>query len=124
MGSDISLTSGAETVMRSSSDVKALTYCDLKCLFIPGLLEVLKLYPEFAESFCHDIVHDLTYNLREGYENEVKTHSMFAQRDVPVPARRRGPGVTSSLVVPKAVFSANRVESLTRTCGKAEDACA
>ncbi|CAN7941872.1 unnamed protein product, partial [Ixodes pacificus] len=76
VGSDISLTSGAETVMRSSSDVKALTYCDLKCLFIPGLLEVLKLYPEFAESFCHDIVHDLTYNLREGYENEVKTHSM------------------------------------------------
>ncbi|CAN8029332.1 unnamed protein product [Ixodes persulcatus] len=72
VGSDISLTSGAETVMRSSSDVKALTYCDLKCLLIPGLLEVLKLYPEFAESFCHDIVHDLTYNLREGYENEAE----------------------------------------------------
>ncbi|KAH7964750.1 hypothetical protein HPB49_001162 [Dermacentor silvarum] len=72
VGSDISLTAGTETVMKSSSDVKALTYCDLKCLFIPGLLEVLKLYPEFAESFCHDIVHDLTYNLREGYENEAE----------------------------------------------------
>ncbi|XP_077556363.1 eag-like K[+] channel isoform X1 [Haemaphysalis longicornis] len=72
VGSDISLTAGPETVMKSSSDVKALTYCDLKCLFIPGLVEVLKLYPEFAESFCHDIVHDLTYNLREGYENEAE----------------------------------------------------
>ncbi|XP_075752154.1 voltage-gated delayed rectifier potassium channel KCNH8 [Rhipicephalus microplus] len=72
VGSDISLTAGTETVMKSSSDVKALTYCDLKCLFIPGLVEVLKLYPEFAESFCHDIVHDLTYNLREGYENEAE----------------------------------------------------
>lgn len=72
VGSDISLTTGPEVAMRSSSDVKALTYCDLKCLFIPGLVEVLKLYPEFAESFCHDIVHDLTYNLREGYENEAE----------------------------------------------------
>lgn len=71
VGSDISL-SNTDVVMKSSSDVKALTYCDLKCLFIPGLVEVLKLYPEFAESFCHDIVHDLTYNLREGYENEAE----------------------------------------------------
>ncbi|XP_076345687.1 voltage-gated delayed rectifier potassium channel KCNH8-like [Tachypleus tridentatus] len=59
-----------ETVIKSSSDVKALTYCDLKCIYIPGLAEVLRLYPEFAESFCHEILHDLTFNLREGYENE------------------------------------------------------
>lgn len=31
---------------------------------------MLKLYPEFAETFCTEIVHDLTFNLREGYENE------------------------------------------------------
>ncbi|XP_022254138.1 potassium voltage-gated channel subfamily H member 8-like [Limulus polyphemus] len=60
----------SETVIKSSSDVKALTYCDLKCIYMPGLMEVLKLYPEFAETFCHDILHDLTFNLREGYENE------------------------------------------------------
>lgn len=70
VGCDISVT-GTDQVLKSSSDVKALTYCDLKCLHIPGLLEVLKLYPEFAQTFCHDILHDLTYNLREGYETDV-----------------------------------------------------
>jgi len=42
------------------------TYCDLKCVHIPGLIEVLRLYPEFQNEFQHDILHDLTYNLREG----------------------------------------------------------
>ncbi|XP_022241105.1 potassium voltage-gated channel subfamily H member 8-like [Limulus polyphemus] len=69
VGCDIS-TNLNETVIKSSSDVKALTYCDLKCIYMPGLMEVLKLYPEFAETFCHDILHDLTFNLREGFENE------------------------------------------------------
>ncbi|KFM57464.1 Potassium voltage-gated channel subfamily H member 8, partial [Stegodyphus mimosarum] len=70
VGCDITVT-GPDQVLKSSSDVKALTYCDLKCIHIPGLMEVLKLYPEFAQTFCHDILHDLTYNLREGYENEM-----------------------------------------------------
>jgi potassium voltage-gated channel Eag-related subfamily H protein 8 len=33
-------------------------------------VEVLRLYPEFREQFSEDIQHDLTYNLREGYEAE------------------------------------------------------
>ena len=37
---------------------------------ISGLVEVLRLYPEFREQFAEDIQHDLTYNLREGYEAE------------------------------------------------------
>lgn len=37
----------SEVVVKSSCDVRALTYCDLKCLNIPGLVEVLRLYPEF-----------------------------------------------------------------------------
>ncbi|KAG8184927.1 hypothetical protein JTE90_017780 [Oedothorax gibbosus] len=69
VGCDISV-SGTDMVLKSSSDVKALTYCDLKCIHIPGLMEVLKLYPEFAQTFCSDILHDLTFNLREGYEME------------------------------------------------------
>ncbi|XP_015924116.1 voltage-gated delayed rectifier potassium channel KCNH8 isoform X2 [Parasteatoda tepidariorum] len=69
VGCDISVT-GPEHVLKSSSDVKALTYCDLKSIHIPGLMEVLKLYPEFSETFCNDILHDLTFNLREGYETE------------------------------------------------------
>jgi potassium voltage-gated channel Eag-related subfamily H member 8 len=42
-----------------------------------GLVEVLRLYPEFQIEFSNDILHDLTYNLREGYEAEV-TPSFFS----------------------------------------------
>ncbi|CAH2086601.1 unnamed protein product [Euphydryas editha] len=59
-----------DVVVKSSSDVKALTYCDLKCINMGGLSEVLRLYPEYQQEFIHDIQHDLTYNLREGYEAE------------------------------------------------------
>ncbi|XP_059054213.1 potassium voltage-gated channel subfamily H member 8-like isoform X1 [Achroia grisella] len=59
-----------DVVVKSSSDVKALTYCDLKCIHMGGLGEVLRLYPEYQQEFIHDIQHDLTYNLREGYEAE------------------------------------------------------
>lgn len=58
------------TVTKSSCAVKAITYCDLKCINLAGLVEVLRLYPEFHKDFAHDILHDLTYNLREGYEAE------------------------------------------------------
>ncbi|XP_013778933.1 potassium voltage-gated channel subfamily H member 8-like [Limulus polyphemus] len=60
----------SEVILKSTSDVKALTYCDLKSIYIPGLREVLKLYPEFAESFTHDILLDLTFNLREGFDTD------------------------------------------------------
>lgn len=33
-----------------------------------GLTDVLALYPDFAEQFQNDIRHDLTYNLKEGFE--------------------------------------------------------
>ena len=35
--------------VKSSCDVRALTYCDLKALHIPGLIDVLRLYPEFKD---------------------------------------------------------------------------
>ncbi|XP_059089572.1 potassium voltage-gated channel subfamily H member 8-like [Tigriopus californicus] len=57
-----------EVIVKSSCDVRALTYCDLKCMNIPGLVEVLRLYPEFQDQFAEDIMHDLTFNLREGWE--------------------------------------------------------
>ena len=60
-----------EVIVKSSSDVRALTYCDLKCLQISGFVEVLRFYPEFKDQFAEDIIHDLTYNLREGFEAEV-----------------------------------------------------
>ena len=61
----------ADVVVKSSCDVKALTYCDLKCINMQGLVDVLRLYPEYQQEFAHDIQLDLTYNLREGYEAEV-----------------------------------------------------
>lgn len=68
VGCDIPSSLKSEALIKSSSDVKALTYCDLKSIHISGLLEVLRLYPEFAQIFCTEIVHDLTFNLREGYD--------------------------------------------------------
>ena len=62
---------GPEFPIKSSGDVKALTYCDLKCIHMQGLVEVLRLYPEFQQEFLREFFHDLTYNLREGYEAEV-----------------------------------------------------
>ncbi|KNC28454.1 hypothetical protein FF38_07132 [Lucilia cuprina] len=47
---------------------EALTYCALKCVHMGGLVEVLRLYPEYQQQFANDIQHDLTFNLREGYE--------------------------------------------------------
>ncbi|KAL0841956.1 hypothetical protein ABMA28_014183 [Loxostege sticticalis] len=66
-------TNNPDVVVKSSSDVKALTYCDLKCIHMGGLAEVLRLYPEYQQEFIHDIQHDLTYNLREGYEAEAES---------------------------------------------------
>lgn len=57
--------------------MQALTYCDLKCIQISGLIEVLRLYPEYQSEFANDIQHDLTFNLREGYEAEVIVHKKF-----------------------------------------------
>ncbi|XP_025832214.1 potassium voltage-gated channel subfamily H member 8-like [Agrilus planipennis] len=84
VGSDISLhlqhfasnpsgggpTNSIDMIVKSSSDVRALTYCDLKCINMQGLIEVLRLYPEYQQEFANDIQHDLTFNVREGYEAE------------------------------------------------------
>lgn len=60
-----------DVIVKSSCDVKALTYCYLKCIHIQGLIDVLRLYPEYQHQFAQEIIHDLTHNLREGYEAEV-----------------------------------------------------
>nr|CAH7716345.1 unnamed protein product [Callosobruchus chinensis] len=67
-----------DIVIKSSSDVRALTYCDLKCIHMQGLVEVLRLYPEYQQQFANDIQHDLTFNVREGYEAEVSKGSKYS----------------------------------------------
>ncbi|XP_068082449.1 potassium voltage-gated channel subfamily H member 8 [Anabrus simplex] len=71
--------STCDILTKSSCDVKALTYCDLKCINIQGLIEVLRLYPEYQQEFVHDIKQDLTYNMREGYEAEVATKQLATE---------------------------------------------
>ncbi|XP_077159726.1 voltage-gated delayed rectifier potassium channel KCNH8 isoform X1 [Paroedura picta] len=62
-----------DQVIKTNADVKALTYCDLQCIILKGLFEVLDLYPEYAHKFVEEIQRDLTYNLREGHESDVIT---------------------------------------------------
>ncbi|KIH60188.1 cyclic nucleotide-binding domain protein [Ancylostoma duodenale] len=52
-----------EEVGKSSCNVRALTYCDLHKILRDDLLDVLDMYPEFAENFCKNLI--ITYNLRD-----------------------------------------------------------
>ncbi|CAL1680331.1 unnamed protein product [Lasius platythorax] len=72
---------GSGDVVVKSRDIKALTYCDLKCIHMQGSVEVLRLYSEHQHEFVHDIQHNLTYNLREGYEAEITSSMHFHKRD-------------------------------------------
>uniref|UniRef100_T1IRM0 Cyclic nucleotide-binding domain-containing protein n=1 Tax=Strigamia maritima TaxID=126957 RepID=T1IRM0_STRMM len=51
------------TIGKSSCNVRALTYCDLHKILRDDLLEVLDLYPEFAELFSSNL--EITFNLRD-----------------------------------------------------------
>uniref|UniRef100_A0A8C6T068 Voltage-gated delayed rectifier potassium channel KCNH4 n=1 Tax=Neogobius melanostomus TaxID=47308 RepID=A0A8C6T068_9GOBI len=62
-----------EQVIKTNADVKALTYSDLQYISVRGLREVLELYPEYANVFNSEIHNNLTYNLREGSQEESLT---------------------------------------------------
>lgn len=51
------------SIGKSSCNVRALTYCDLHKINRDDLLDVLELYPEFAESFSANL--ELTFILRD-----------------------------------------------------------
>ncbi|XP_058415395.1 potassium voltage-gated channel subfamily H member 4 [Diceros bicornis minor] len=57
---------GPSFVLKTSADVKALTYCGLQQLSSRGLAEVLRLYPEYGAAFRACLPRDLTFNLRQG----------------------------------------------------------
>ena len=52
-----------ETVGKSSCNVRALTYCDLHKIHRNDLLEILDMYPEFAEEFRKNL--EITFDLRD-----------------------------------------------------------
>jgi CRP-like cAMP-binding protein len=45
---------------KSAFNVRALTYCDLHKIVRDDLLEVIDMYPEFAQSFCENLKITLT----------------------------------------------------------------
>lgn len=51
------------TIGKSSCNVRALTYCDLHKISRDDLLDVMELYPEFAESFSENL--EVTFILRD-----------------------------------------------------------
>ncbi|XP_037349444.1 potassium voltage-gated channel subfamily H member 4 [Talpa occidentalis] len=57
---------GPSYVLKTSADVKALTYCGLQQLNSRGLAEVLRLYPEYGAAFRAGLSRDLTFNLHQG----------------------------------------------------------
>ncbi|XP_055084247.1 potassium voltage-gated channel subfamily H member 6-like [Periophthalmus magnuspinnatus] len=56
---------------KSSSDVRALTYCDLHKIHREDILEVLDMYPEFSEYFWSNL--EITFNLRDANSEVVLT---------------------------------------------------
>ncbi|XP_016353281.1 potassium voltage-gated channel subfamily H member 8-like [Sinocyclocheilus anshuiensis] len=79
-----------DRVIKTNADVKALTYCDLQCINLRGLYEVLDLYPEYSHRFVQDITHDLTYNLREGQESHVISRMSSKSMDTQMEGRGNG----------------------------------
>ncbi|XP_028316812.1 potassium voltage-gated channel subfamily H member 8 [Gouania willdenowi] len=87
IGANLSLD---DRVIKTNADVKALTYCDLQCINLKGLYEVLDLYPEYSHHFVQDIQQDLTYNLREGHETHVKARLSTTAIETQPGVRRNG----------------------------------
>ena len=52
-----------KTVGKSSCNVRALTYCDLHKIHRDDMLEILDMYPEFAENFVKNL--EVTFDLRD-----------------------------------------------------------
>lgn len=48
---------------KANADVRALSYCDLHTIQREEILEVLDMYPEFADNFLSNL--ELTFNLRD-----------------------------------------------------------
>jgi CRP-like cAMP-binding protein len=55
---------------KSAFNVRALTYCDLHKILRDDLLEVIDMYPEFAQSFCQNLKITLTLrDVKFSYKN-------------------------------------------------------
>ncbi|XP_068428525.1 potassium voltage-gated channel subfamily H member 7-like [Clinocottus analis] len=57
---------------KSNADVRALSYCDLSTIQREDLLEVIDMYPEFADYFFNNL--ELTFNLRDESPKPSSSH--------------------------------------------------
>ncbi|XP_046887005.1 potassium voltage-gated channel subfamily H member 7 [Hypomesus transpacificus] len=62
---------------KANADVRALSYCDLHTIQREEILEVLDMYPEFADHFLNNL--ELTFNLRDEYAKT--THPQTSESD-------------------------------------------
>ncbi|XP_064439340.1 potassium voltage-gated channel subfamily H member 4 isoform X2 [Mirounga angustirostris] len=77
---------GPSYVLKTSADVKALTYCGLQQLSSRGLAEVLRLYPEYGAAFRAGLPRDLTFNLRQGSDTNTRSESLGSSSDKTLPS--------------------------------------
>ncbi|XP_057673096.1 potassium voltage-gated channel subfamily H member 6a isoform X1 [Corythoichthys intestinalis] len=73
---------------KSSADVRALTYCDLHKIHRDDLMEVLDMYPDFADTFWHNL--EVTFNLRDADRLNQTTPSKDSECGYRRTRRRRG----------------------------------
>ncbi|XP_070793864.1 voltage-gated inwardly rectifying potassium channel KCNH3 [Pituophis catenifer annectens] len=94
--------SSKEPGVQANADVRGLTYCDLQCLSLSGLLASLELYPEFASKFRRELPCELSYNLGGGSVFQAESPSPSSQEpatllsvvkdaEILFPPRRRMP---------------------------------
>ena len=68
---------------KSAFNVRALTYCDLHKILRDDLLEVIDMYPEFAQSFCQNLKITLTLrDVRFVRTKKNRTSGVFFQEDL------------------------------------------
>jgi hypothetical protein len=71
---------------KSAFNVRSLTYCDLHKILRDDLLEVIDMYPEFAQSFCQNL--KITLTLRD--EDLVSKSNECRSKYFPNPQQYRG----------------------------------
>ncbi|CAF0941362.1 unnamed protein product [Adineta ricciae] len=69
---------------KSAYNVRALTYCDLHKILRDDLLEVIDMYPEFAQSFCENLKITLTLRDEELVTQSNECRSKFISNPQPL----------------------------------------
>lgn len=72
---------------KANADVRALSYCDLSTIQREDLLEVLDMYPEFADYFFNNL--ELTFNLRDDPVQASGSQECESEFEAPKTIKRR-----------------------------------